>query len=113
MSESQFANRDHTNLAEAEALLNVMRARQTLSQVAGQISVDSSAPNGAGTQDSYDNLYRGMVRAYARAYTAKELQEIKEFFESPAGQAFLDKKPLLTEKYLEVVQNILTEIRMR
>lgn len=108
----QLTNEDETNLAEAEALLNVMRVRKTLGQVAGQSAIDSSIPNAVGSQDFNDNFYRGMVRAYAQVYTATELRQIREFFESPAGQAFLDKKPLLIEKYLEVYSEVMRNLRV-
>jgi hypothetical protein len=41
--------------------------------------------------------------------TAEELAAIREFHLSPAGQAFLAKQPLLTEKYIAAMNAIVTE----
>jgi len=45
----------------------------------------------------------------AHLTTEEELVGVREFFESPAGKAFMAKRALLTEKYVEVLDTILTE----
>jgi len=50
---------------------------------------------------------RGLT--YRFIHTEEELVGVREFFESPAGKAFMAKRALLTEKYVEVLDTILTE----
>ncbi len=44
------------------------------------------------------------VRLYDEVYSDEELNGILAFYKSPAGQAFLNKMPLLMTKSMEIAQ---------
>ena len=45
-----------------------------------------------------------MVNLYANAYSAQEIDGLIAFYQSPIGQAYLDKTPELTQKSMEITQ---------
>jgi len=95
--------------AEAVALLEAMNARARYEEVALQMQKQLGAEAGALPSDLLDRIFNEMARIYSEVYTADELAAIREFYLSPAGQAFLRKQPLLTEKYVEVLKSLTTE----
>ena len=95
--------------AEAVALLEAMNARARYEEVALQMQKQLGAEAGALPSDLMDRIFNEMARIYSEVYTADELAAIREFYLSPAGQAFLRKQPLLTEKYVEVLKSLAAE----
>lgn len=59
---------------------------------------------------NWEKLKGPMARVYAETLTPEETKGVIEFFKSPAGQAFLDKQPILMKKAMEVTQNRMMEV---
>jgi hypothetical protein len=97
--------------SEAVALLEAMNARARYEEAFNQLEwqIGSGAEADARRRALMNRIFDEMVRIYAEVYTAEELAAIRAFFESAAGQAFLAKTPLLTEKYLEVATTLVAE----
>ena len=93
--------------AEAVALLEAMNARARYEEVV--LQMQKQLGTGTVPSDLMDRIFNEMARIYSEVYTADELAAIREFYLSPAGQAFLRKQPLLTEKYVEVLKSLTTE----
>ncbi len=53
---------------------------------------------------SYQTLKPDFIRIYADTYTEEELDGLVKFYESPAGQAFVNKMPIVMTKTMELVQ---------
>jgi hypothetical protein len=53
---------------------------------------------------SWEKMRPEMVRAYSETYTDDEVNGILGFYESPAGQSFLKKSPMLMQKVMAVSQ---------
>ena len=94
---------------EAVALLEAMNARARYEEVVLQMQKQLGTEAGTAPSDLMDRIFNEMARIYSEVYTADELAAIREFYLSPAGQAFLRKQPLLTEKYVEVLKSLTTE----
>ncbi len=60
-------------------------------------------------QLSYERMKPGLVRLYDESFTTDELVGINAFYKSPAGQAYLAKIPLLTQKAMQVGSNLMVE----
>ncbi len=101
-------NTSEVKLEEAKVLFEVMRSREAMEQTNQRIS---RTLNVHFTPDSLDFLYRRTIETYAGIFTLEELRGIRSFYESPAGQAFVDKRPLLIEKHSEVMQNFQSDVR--
>lgn len=98
------------NYNEAVAMLNAMQARASY-KVAMEQFKEKLGISSEGFVEKYGNrIFHEMARIYSEVYSQKELSEIRKFYESKAGKAFLNKKPLLTEKYMEVLQKLILEL---
>jgi hypothetical protein len=51
-----------------------------------------------------------MVRIYGESLTPDEVKGITAFYKSPAGQAFLDKQPLILQKTVEWQQKMMVSL---
>ena len=89
----------------------VARGQQILQQVPEEFFQDSEEADMTVSLGAQWELDDRMIRAYAQTYALDELRQINDFFESPAGQLFLDKNLLLTAKYLNLIQRTLTNFR--
>ncbi len=56
------------------------------------------------TATSYQTLKPDFIRIYPDTYTEEELDGLVKFYESPAGQAFVNKMPVVMTKTMELVQ---------
>lgn len=56
------------------------------------------------------NMKDLFVDIYAEVFTADELQGIIEFYESPAGQKFVEKQPQLTQVTMQKMQAVMVEM---
>ena len=95
--------------AEAVALLEAMNARARYKEAMLQMEKQMGVEAGSLPSDLMDRVFDEMARIYSEVYTAEELAAIREFYLSPPGRAFLEKQPLLAEKYIGVVNAIMTE----
>ncbi|AFT95633.1 MAG: hypothetical protein Altm2KO_36060 [Alteromonas macleodii] len=95
-------------LDEAKALLHTMNAKEQYKVVAIQAKEQLDLNSEQMLQFS-DKIYEEMARIYSEVYTQEELEAIRQFYESSAGQAFLNKKPLLTEKYMSVINQLASD----
>ncbi|HWL53137.1 MAG TPA: DUF2059 domain-containing protein [Chthoniobacteraceae bacterium] len=59
---------------------------------------------------NWAQLKAPMAKIYAETLTPEETKGVIEFFKSPAGQAFLDKQPILMKKAMEVTQTRMMEV---
>jgi hypothetical protein len=53
------------------------------------------------------------ARSYVETFTADELRAIADFYNSPAGQAFLSKQPSIQQKIMETLRPRVTEARQK
>jgi hypothetical protein len=53
---------------------------------------------------SWQKMRPDFIRIYGETYSDEELNGMLAFFESPAGQGFLKKTPMLTQKVIAVSQ---------
>lgn len=51
-----------------------------------------------------------MTQIYAETFTPDEIKGITVFYKSPAGQAFLDKQPILMQKSIAMSQKIMMDV---
>jgi hypothetical protein len=97
--------------SEAVALLDAMNARaryeEAFDQLERQTGIELEADEAR--RALMNRIFDEMARIYAEVYTAEELAAIRAFFESAAGQAFLAKTPLLTQKYMEIATTLVGE----
>lgn len=120
---------------DVEELLTVMRVEQTLQSSMGQIkkmipqmtanmlkqmpgATAHSAEKAAAMQQkvfalveeemSWPKIKGDFVQIYSEALTPEETKGIIAFYKSPAGQAFLDKQPLLMEKSIQFQQKLMS-----
>jgi hypothetical protein len=59
---------------------------------------------------NWQSLKPVYVRLYADTFTEEELGSILDFYRTPAGQALLDKMPLLFQKTMETVQDLIKDL---
>ncbi len=109
---NSYATDKGKSLKEAEALLNAMRAMDAYKQTVDRFSerfpeYSTALNNEAAKRRLFELIYKEMVQIYSEVYTDEELVGIRKFFQSNAGKAFLDKKPLLTKKYMDALGRIL------
>ena len=45
------------------------------------------------------------IEAFAKTYTEAELKSVVEFFESPAGKAYISKAPVLQKMHIDIAQS--------
>jgi hypothetical protein len=95
-------------LDEAKALLDAMNAKEQYKVVAIQAKEQLGLDTEQMLQFS-GKIYEEMARIYSEVYTPEELEAIRHFYESSAGQAFLTKKPQLTEKYMAVINQLASD----
>jgi hypothetical protein len=55
---------------------------------------------------SWDKMKVEYTRVYAEVFTPEEVKGLIAFYKTPAGQAFLDKQPLLMQKTMEMTPKI-------
>ena len=53
-------------------------------------------------QLSYERLKPELIKLYDQTFTLEEMSGINAFYKSPAGQAYLAKVPLLTQKSTQI-----------
>jgi len=53
---------------------------------------------------SWDKLKVGFVQVYRETFTQEEMDGIIAFYQSPAGQAFVDKQPALMKNTMALMQ---------
>lgn len=53
---------------------------------------------------NYQTLKPDFIKIYADTYTEEELDGLVKFYQSPAGQAMLNKMPIVMTKTMELVQ---------
>ena len=59
---------------------------------------------------SWQNAKASYVKIYAETFSESEIDGILAFYKSPAGEAMLDKMPLLMQKSMEVSQQLMVDI---
>jgi hypothetical protein len=59
---------------------------------------------------SWDKMKVEYTRVYAEVFTPEEVKGLIAFYKTPAGQAFLDKQPLLMQKTMEMTQKRMMEM---
>jgi hypothetical protein len=59
---------------------------------------------------SWNKMKAQYERIYAEVFTPDEVRGLIAFYKTPAGQAFLDKQPLLIQKTMEVTQKQVIEM---
>lgn len=99
--------------------------KQMLPQMVSNIAKQSNLPlaeieKTKGMQDkmfaliveemSWKKMKGDMTKIYAESLTPEEVKGITAFYKSPAGQAFLDKMPLIMQKSMEINQKKMMEL---
>jgi len=59
-------------------------------------------------QLSYERVKPEMIKIYDESFTTDELTGINAFYRSPAGQAYLAKIPLVTQKAMQAGSNLVS-----
>jgi hypothetical protein len=59
---------------------------------------------------SWEKMKPMFVDIYAEVFTAKELDDITAFYESPEGQKFVEKQPELMRVTMQKMQGLMAEI---
>lgn len=128
---------DPAKRANIEELLSLMKVDRTVEQMLPQVqrmmaqAMQSSIPTGIrDSQDkatdigelqnrvfalmkeklTYANMKPDYVRLYDETFSAGEIAGILAFYKTPAGQAYLDKLPLLSAKSVELAQRMMTSL---
>lgn len=123
---------ENTKIAKIEELLKLSKAearmQQTYSQMRAMMSKQVEAAgvseearatvaqmldkNSAQIQEllSWEKMKHEFVRLYDEVYSEEEINGILAFYKSPAGQAFLNKTPLLMTKTMEMVQRRMADV---
>lgn len=106
---------------DVEELLTIMRVEKTMQDAMAQVkkimaqtiaaqpklSAEESTKTTAMQEKifglieqemSWQNIKPAMVQIYGESLTPDEVKGITDFYKSPAGQAFLDKQPVIMEK---------------
>ncbi len=123
-----------TKQAKVEKILDLTNSQATMNQMLDQITASMNGqlkaqiPNAtpeklAQMQEvqkklmdlvrskmSWDKMRPEMVRIYTETYSDEELTGMLAFFESPAGQGFVKKTPLMAQKMLAVSQKQMGDI---
>ena len=53
-------------------------------------------------QLAYERIKPELIKIYDESFTTEELTGINAFYRSPAGQAYLAKVPLMTQKSMQI-----------
>jgi hypothetical protein len=61
-------------------------------------------------QRHMDEMTDNLATVYAQNFTVDDMQAIINFYNSPAGQKFLDKSPQIMGQYMKQSQPLLIEI---
>ena len=59
---------------------------------------------------SWEKLKPLMATVYAESLTPEEVKGITEFYKSPAGQAFLNKQPVILQKSMAMQQKMMMDL---
>jgi hypothetical protein len=59
---------------------------------------------------SWKKLKGAMGQVYTESLTPEEVKGVTAFYKSPAGQAFLDKQPVIMQKSMAVTQKMMMEM---
>ena len=62
------------------------------------------------TKLSWDKLKPAYIKLYAETLTEEEVDGAVAYYRSPAGQSFLKKMPLLTQKSMVMVQGMMGDL---
>ncbi len=62
---------------------------------------------------SWDKMRPIMLKAFAETFTAEEMKELIKFFNSPVGQTYLEKTPLVQKAMLSSVQGLAFSLQKR
>jgi hypothetical protein len=62
---------------------------------------------------SPEEIHAVAARSYVETFTADELRAIADFYNSPAGEAFLAKQPQVQQKIMETLRPRVTEARQK
>ena len=107
--------------------MEAARARQSyevykdqIKEMTGKIAKQygNSGPNSAASQRltdameklNWDDVKGDYAKVYADVFTPDETQPITQFYKSPAGQAYLDKKPLLEQKVTAIIPGLMSTL---
>jgi hypothetical protein len=92
------AQQGQTMTPERQAILDGMRAKM------------AAAVNETLNWDTMLPLY---VRAYQASLTQRELDGIIDFYQSPAGQAYTNKMPLIMQNVMSEMQGIMKPLQQK
>ena len=59
---------------------------------------------------SWKKMKGPMAQVYAESLTPEEVKGITAFYKSPAGQAFLDKQPVIMQKTVAMTQKLMMDM---
>jgi len=59
---------------------------------------------------SWEKIKGPMAQVYAESLTPEEVKGITAFYKSPAGQAFLDKQPVIMQKTMAMTQKLMMDL---
>ena len=59
---------------------------------------------------SWEKMKGPMAQVYAESLTPEEVKGITAFYTSPAGQAFLDKQPVIMQKTMAMTQKMMMDL---
>jgi uncharacterized protein len=95
-------------------------AEQMKSMMGGVAKQTNASPEGKAMQDkmfaliesemSRNKVKMEYAKIYAEVFTPEEVKGLVAFYKSPAGQAFLDKQPLLMQKTMAMAQNRMMQV---
>jgi hypothetical protein len=134
---AQTRTSDPAKLAAIEDMLSVLKMEQQQEQAIGQIrsafmqQIENEVRSHGGSdspqfkeefgkfQDqlfqlifmrmSWSRMKPEYVRLYDETFTLEELKGITAFYRSPAGKAFVDKLPQVTQRAIEIGQRVVAE----
>jgi len=127
---------DPAKLAAIEDMLNVLKMEQQQEQAIGQVrtafmqqierEIQSHGPFDSPefnaefkrfqdklfdlilTRMSWAKIKPEYVKLYDETFTIEELKGITAFYRTPAGKAFVDKLPVVTQKAIELGQRVVS-----
>ncbi len=124
---------DATKLAKIEAIADASHFDQLISQVMDQVSaiansqfkqlglLEEDRPAAEELQKSMmalladtltvQRLRPMVVKTYSETFTEPELTSILEFYQTPGGQAYLQKMPALMQKTMVAVQDLMKDMQ--
>jgi hypothetical protein len=90
------------------AQLNKMDVPAGERQAADEIQQKSMAV--VSDRMSWDKLKPALVKVYSETYTEEEINGIVAFYKSQAGQAMLEKSPLLMQRVMAMSQELVGDL---